>query len=120
MTVPGSLFADGDGMTDLEITKLCAKAMGFRTKEHTEIFASGLHYLVVMDVLADKLKYDPLNDDEQAMALAKHFWLSIQPPQYDDCAMWHVWRHPKPNYTTIHGRLNRAICECVAKMQAAR
>lgn len=64
------------------------------------------------------MSYDPLQDDEQAMALVKKFrihinpWAqgweaSIAPPEAQNCL----------SHAT-NADLNRAICECVAKMQA--
>ena len=110
-------------MTDLEITRLCAEAMGF----HAGSMASKVVAYKVSDcaIIAGNASggesvYDPLHNDAQIAELIKHFWLCIQPPQFDDHAMWHVWRHPKPNYTALHGRLNYAVCKCVAKMQAAK
>ena len=96
-------------MTDLELTRLCAEAMFDRLEWEQRLF-----------------NYDPLHDDAQAMALVKKFRLLIELnpnilgrqvrvsgseiasdiPPFDKC-----------NYETA---LNRAICECVAKMQAAK
>ena len=111
-------------MTDLEITRLCAEAMGYTAIPY-EDFPPG-KALRVQVAIADKqslpsaIWYWPLKDDAQAMELVKHFWLCIQPPQFDEHAMWHVWRHPKPNYTALHGRLNRAVCLCIAQMQTEK
>ena len=92
-------------MTDFEMTTLCAEAMG---------------------VPLDRA-YDPLNDDTQAMALVKRFQFVIErdpkrsdyfgvtlfPPRVDGkTQVTQVVRHA-PN-------LNRAIVECVAKLQGAR
>ena len=83
-------------MTDLEMTKLCAEAMG----------PSG----------RDERTYDPLHDDAQAMALVKKFQINIA---------WYEVNMPRPTFepTVYMWRkkdLNRAIVECVAKMQAAK
>jgi len=86
-------------MTDFEITRLCAEAM------FTEYCPPPM--------------YDPLHDDAQAMALVKKFDISISRGGQATESPW--WR------ATIHLRrgcsdkdLNRAICECVAKMQEAK
>ena len=90
-------------MTDLEITKLCAEAMGGEGFAYDEFGP----------------KYDPLHDDAQAMALVKKFELSVEfSDEFHTNSDWAVCRG-----TTIQAYsrdLNRAICECVAKMQAAR
>ena len=88
-------------MTDLEITKLCEEAIG-------SDFYGG--------------KFDPLHDDAQAMALVKKLWL--------DCTVLvgavesggQSWLVRAADGTSSHHdeTLNRAICECAAKMQKAK
>jgi len=80
-------------VTDLEITKLCAEAMGYRNSSH----------------------YNPLHDDAQAMALVKRQGLHIvwQPMCPD------IWKVDDTTHVAADKDLNRAICECVAKMQAS-
>jgi hypothetical protein len=54
--------------------------------------------------------FDPLHDDEQAMALVKKFGLTIYGPRKDI-----DWRVGTPSIdTTESPDLNRAIVECVA------
>ena len=122
-------------MTDLEITKLCAKAMGL-----TESIRQGLepYFYVNEDVsqwvfcgqdristLWKSYRYDPLHDDAQAMALVKKFELRIDRNFEDggEGLVWTVTHHLCMKYGGISSfdnrNLNRAICECVAKMQAA-
>ena len=102
-------------MTDLEITRLCAEAMGLPTdvaqSDETGPYLKCSRYH----------RYQPLHDDAQAMALVKRFSLAIQPPQFVSPPRWHVWRHPRPSYTGVADilNLNRAICECVAKMRGS-
>jgi len=114
-------------MTDLEMVRLCAEAMG-------------LHEVVNPDERAPKPKppsilvsdsaglelYEPLHDDAQAMALVKKFQLRIvwggrrqgsesyvhvSSPQY-------LGSDDMPYYAdNLNADLNRALCECVAKMQ---
>ena len=91
-------------MADLEMTKLCAEAIdepyiGFDAKGH-KVYC----------------EYDPLHDDAQAMALVKKFQINIA---------WYEVNMPRPTFepTVYMWRkkdLNRAIVECVAKMQAAK
>ena len=80
-------------MTDPEITKLCAEAMGFGTFKDDES-PSG---------------YNPLHDDAQAMALVKKFVRVIVRRKEGD---WSINLDGARNVN-----LNRAICETVAKMR---
>ena len=94
-------------MTDLEMAGLCAEAMGLlvqhTTGEDVWRFPGNL------------LAYDPLRDDAHAMALVKKFGANIC--QDVDRTNW---------YASVAGGsawgkdLNRAIVECVAKMQSAK
>ena len=102
-------------MTDLEITKACAEAMGVRTVER----AIGPHSgqapaLQLSGIGPGPIEwYDPLHDDAQAMALVKRFGLAIV------CVgeFWEIG--PSDDFSEPHCStdLNRAICECVAKMR---
>jgi len=94
-------------MTDLEIIRLCAEAKGLDVQDQR----GGL-------ILADEIlhiytgrRYDPLHDDAQAMALVKKFPAECL-SALQDYAHEHLMGRPLD--------LNRAICECVAKMQAAK
>ena len=94
-------------MTDLEITRLCAEAMGLGWQDDRTdggITAQEGTY---------NYKYDPLHDDAQAMALVKKMRLEISTFRGE----WHVGNDMDWAWNTD---LNRAICECVAKMQAAK
>ena len=93
-------------MTDLEITRLCAEAMGW------EVFEEGGN----LWERAGLVIYRPLHDDAQAMALVKKFRLSIG----TDADQWYLVLPDYPYKETNHADLNRAICECVAKMQAKK
>jgi len=96
-------------MTDLEMTKLCAEAMGIRVWKETKPGGFSRY--------RDEMKhsYNPIHNDAQAMALVKRFGLSIS------------W--PKGQVVTVMSLetrfaeskdYNRAIVECVAKMQQAK
>ena len=65
--------------------------------------------------------YNPLNDDAQAMALVKKFDINTWKEDGKWCAMW---AEQYENGASAAGAesddLNRAICETVAKMQAAK
>ena len=101
-------------MTDLEITRLCAEAIGY-TKW-------GAHHGDMPGFTKETGIYNPLHDDAQAMALVKKLRLRIgavlvskgDEPGQD-------WMVEKNNNAFSTGPdLNRAICECVAKMRAAK
>ena len=92
-------------MTDLEITKACAEAMGVK------ILAEGGFILASVNGCA--VAYDPLHDDAQAMALVKKFNLRIWRTNFNGACGWDVGGTDSPD-------LNRAICECVAKMQKGK
>ena len=59
--------------------------------------------------------YDPLHDDAQAMALVKKLNLSIYETNAD--GEWCVFQIGTNELDTTNSDLNRAICECVAKME---
>lgn len=87
-------------MTDIEMTKLCAQAMGIEQPMYAEL-----------------QPFNPLDDDAQAMALVKTFRLVILADHADNDNKWSVsynWQYPG----IIHEDLNRAIVTCVAKMQS--
>ena len=86
-------------MTNLEIIKLCAEAMEFVPPQTT----------------IRGLPWNPLVFDEQAMALVKKLRLDI----WSWVEMWKC-SCSDMQYETASYDLNRAICECVAKMQLAK
>ena len=95
---------------DLEITKLCAEAMGIKG------WLTGDDPMVTNDRGEFIEPYDPLHDDAQAMALVKKFGLDL------------IRHKPISQWSSYFGNgvfsqaddLNRAICECVAKMQKGK
>ena len=101
-------------MTDLEMTKLCAEAMGYYLMRPS---ASDHAWHT-----AEQDYYDPLHDDTQAMALVEKMHLYITPnvPALDGTGLtgWDV-RHWDSNEPSVHADFNRAIVECVAEMQAS-
>ena len=116
-------------MTDLEMTKLCAEAM--KLDAPTEDGVTGK--LLVRDFpyasgLADFGVYDPLHDDAQAMALVKSETLDVTWGPGEQ-----RWRVGQFRFKSERGMkedglycecrdsdLNRAIVECVAKMQGGK
>ena len=117
----------GTTMTDLEITKLCAQGMGYfvecaKYQPHSHVWVTPPHD---EQSLPSQFFYQPLHNDAQAMALVKKFGL-VCDPQHDgqDFGIDPGWEVSHPSlpdgYLSIHPDLNRAICECVAKMMQAR
>ena len=98
-------------MTDLEITKRCAEAMGIEYFSGSEIVS-----LIYPSGYTDI--YDPLCDDMQAMQLVRKLHLHLGPQITADKAFWRVWSNTAIDAGSTD--LNRAICECVAKMQLAK
>ena len=102
-------------MTDLEITKLCAEATGYKNisgpqAKRSLVVFNGIHHMV----------FDPLHDDAQAMQLVKKFGLNITHYYWDDPVVEKIDAHHKEVASAKNADLNRAICECVAKMQQAK
>ena len=111
-------------MTDLEMTKLCAEAMGEVLVNHDD---EGLWILCPREqreswsINGEPCKpYHPLGDDAQAMALMKKFHIqltkTLRTPA-DPFGMWIATRTDKFMSEPNHD-LNRAIVECVARLQA--
>ena len=111
-------------MTDLEITKLCAEAMGLPWPKGKLYGATPNACKVLIKEGSEDgdrrdTYYDPLHDDAQAMALVKKLQLSIAEPRAG-CG-WGVYRHDAlRQQTSEHADLNRAICLCVASMEKAK
>lgn len=121
-------------MSDLEMTKLCARAMGLSNIHtgHTE-WEEGVGPTTPETVFAGGEEYWPLSYDPQCMAMIRQFDMTIE---RDDSARRigdnrecfgvtiFVARDKRKGYDTYIVRksptLNRAIVECVAKMQAAK
>lgn len=100
-------------MNDSELTKLCADAMRITVVEDGPQSEPPENWLYQAD--GEWKHYDPLNDDAQAMALVKKFELEIG---------WYRDGRASVNFHNVEGpnwvdgdTLNRAICECAAKMQ---
>ena len=106
-------------MTDLEMTKLCARAVGLEVMIATSHAPGGRRY-VQLGNAGDGPSgdvYNPLEDDAQAMALVRRFRVDIN--SLDD-ANWYA-RIPSQQHEYCHAAdLNRAIVTCVANMQAVK
>ena len=106
-------------MSDVEIIKLCAEAMGYSINSYQT--RPGIVLTVTPpsrdpQSLSSSFDYRPLHDDTQAMALMKKFGLHPV-PEWDEGSSWTVFGG---GYSAMSDDLNRAICECVAKMQAEK
>jgi hypothetical protein len=106
-------------MTDLELTRLCAEAMGLTVRESAS--KTALHLQADPAQLLNAIFYDPLNDDEQAMALLKKVRLGVQ--VYE--GGWLAWGYDSPESDSPirikkTESLNRAIVECCARIQAEK
>jgi len=109
-----------NSMTDLEMTRLCAEAMGFAQIGETAgtiwtLCHGGKYH-------RDRIAYQPLHDDAQAMALVKKFPISIERDPWMEFSrhLVSIWTGKGWMHLHIDTDLNRAIVECVAKMQAAK
>lgn len=105
-------------MTDLEITRLCAEAMGYAMTVREVPWQQGgilvMQERLVMDDHGATTIYHPLTSDAQAMALVKRFGLRI-------CKIPNSpWEVSFIHLVVYSENLNRAICECVAKMQSSK
>ncbi len=94
-------------MTDLEMTKLCAEAMGIANIYETPDGG-----------------YDPLTSDAQAMALVKRFPVNIwngdvPAKRYRVVCSWREEGVLK-EIGSWNDDINRAIVECVSKMQSRK
>ena len=110
-------------MTDLEMTRLCAEAMGIQlTQPVTYRDAMGGLRAIPNQAITDVhlndsgLNYDPLHRAAQAMALVKKFGFGISQSR---SGVW-VVNDPVLIVGATDKDLNRAIVECVAKMQAEK
>ena len=122
-------------MTDLEMARLCAEALGMLEFHY---YPRGAYpdqhgsYEVIGDRIYrlhgnphggyNRYHYDPRRDDAQAMALVKRFQLTVQ--WIDYCSEgwpekgWECFGDP--GIRTRTDDLNKSVVECVAKMQKAK
>lgn len=101
-------------MSDLEMTKACAEAIGLESDQTTEERERIGYWLT------DGRLYDPFTFDAQAMALVKKLKLEIFLSTKDEG--WYVMSNKVVDGAEIvatNHDLNRAIVECVAKLHLA-
>jgi hypothetical protein len=111
-------------MTDLEITKRCAEAMELSAIQYSRVGKVAYNAIQYITDIPDEAElityeleglrnvYNPLVSDIQCMALVKKFRINV---------IWYEVNMPsmfEPNVSMwLKNDLNRAICECVAKLQ---
>ena len=109
-------------MTNIEMTRLCAEMLWYE-EAGVDRFQNGDEILYVKDSNHTMHVFNPLHDDAQAMALVKRFGLWIErtcEANIGDTPTWCVTGDRVSGHTERHCNrtdLNRAIVECVAKMQ---
>lgn len=100
-------------MTDLEIVKKCAEKMGWREHKHSAkcMYNDELKSTMLAD------DYNPLTDDAQAMELVKRFKLTIFADfKVTAGGCGEIYYGKSPAHGVEAKDLNRAICECVARL----
>lgn len=107
-------------MTDLELTKLCAEAMGYAVLVGLggmRIYRNGKVEEVSGNIVAH---FDPLHDDAQCLALVKKFHIEISWNEDGVCTT-NIFTAEPGRYIAypVSTDLNRAVCLCVARMQLA-
>jgi hypothetical protein len=106
-------------MDDLTMTRLCAQAMGLSASEWSHMVPppSATSVPVYEPEQGRFVGFDPLTNDAQAMALVKKFRLYLE--YESDSDEWFIgYPAPGSNISADNTDLNRAICECVAKLSA--
>lgn len=102
--------SDAGKISDLEMTRLCAQAMGIR------LFNCGHGDEIMTGAVSSGRIWRPLTDDAQAMALVKRLKLRILEWNLEHAQV--TWQPALGGtFTQGVGPLNRAIVECVAKMR---
>ena len=102
-------------LTDLEMTRLCAEAMGYQFVSVNE-YAPGI---LVNGIVADTSRYDPLHDKAQCLSLVEKCKLTVKPSG----DAWDVYYQDEYGYVYFDAAdtdLRRAIVECAARMQQAK
>lgn len=98
-------------MTDLRMTELCAKAMGYTGCRELArgTFTGRLHRYEVQTPTTGWALYDPLIDDAQTMALIKRFG----PRMFKSMDLKGCWQIDLHGIVIVNEDLNRAVVESV-------
>lgn len=102
-------------MSDFDLIKLCAEAMGFSVVKGDARYKNGM--AIATEDGDPVVNYDPLKHDAQAMALVKKLNLQIERSGTLFEPKWYVDSDSGPH--VIHEDLNRAIVECAASTRRA-
>ena len=100
-------------MSDLEITRLCAEAMG-----HTVLKEIGDGWLLTTYFPDGSRLYHPITNDEQAMTLMKKFKLSVGYSEEWGAKMETIGELLSGSFH--YPDLNAAVCVCVANWQKGK
>jgi len=102
-------------VTDLEITKLCAEAMGYKCEPHP----NRKPYPHLMWV-SNGQNWNPLKDKAQAFELVEKLKLQIDwASDGKKASAQYYWDYPLIESDDSPDLL-RAVCECAAKVQKAK
>jgi hypothetical protein len=104
-------------MTDLDMLKLCAEALGLQHSMRVCGFAAWP--VLCASRYDDPIvfqPYNPLRDDAQALALVKHFRMDIK-NYFGESNTWVVVATIAGWDLSKNADLNRAIVECAAKCE---
>ena len=107
-------------MTDLEITRLCAQAMGYAVLREYDDGALAVDvHLGPINGVGDE--FDPLHDYAQSIALLKTLHLQIgKTLRTSEHPFGLRFASQTSKADSTSSDLLRAICECVAMMQLAK
>lgn len=104
-------------LTDLEITRLVAEAMGLTVVEQL----GGMRF---PNTQAEDSVYDPLHDKAQCFELIERFNIHISAPELPVLTQWVASCHITPdradNAYARDAELKRAVCLCVVMQQQKR
>lgn len=106
-------------MTDLEMTKHCAEALGLGYIRPCEENPRAVEYNDDPEESAWML-YCPLDEDGEAMALVKRFQVQVNPQANGRCSSVIFLDGDDEIRVDDSADVNRAIVEVVATMQARR
>ena len=110
-------------MTDLEITKLCAKAMGLREIPYRAGQPHAPHPESALRMAEGRKAthwYDPLHNDAQMVALVKKLFIEIFVDGPAGRSEDWTWTARIGDCITHGHDLNRAVCTCAAQMWLAK
>ena len=104
---------DRPALSDLEMTKLCAEALGMPYITPSDDYDGRAGIMICDEHGNARYTFHPLRDEGNAMRLVKQLGISINYLRGSQC--WIAIR--AHGYYEENYDLNRAIVECVARMQ---